>query len=241
MEETVKKIPPSSKRRFPLYLRALSQLHQRGIVRVMSYQIGNMCNISADTVRRDLMYVKHKAKTAAGYQVESLLEAFNEELGTNTSNVKIILIGVGNIGQGLLKYNYIPSHIGKIECAYDVDPSKIGTMINNVPIYDLSKLKQTCPEDCKIAILAIPKDDIDDVVNRLVPLKIKAIINFSDGVPRKRNNIVVHQVDLAKIVSEIVYDFKTKELAEEKVVEANIIEEETELDVPKIDLDNQSL
>ena len=85
MEETVKKIPPSSKRRFPLYLRALSQLHQRGVVRVMSYQIGNMCNISADTVRRDLMYVKHKGKTAAGYEVESLFAAFNEELGTNTN------------------------------------------------------------------------------------------------------------------------------------------------------------
>jgi redox-sensing transcriptional repressor len=147
------------------------------------------------------------------------LEAFNEELGTNTNNVKIILIGAGNIGQGLLKYNYIPSHIGKIECAYDIDPSKIGTIINNVPIYDLSKLKQTCPEDCNIAILAIPKEHIDDIVNRLIPLKIKAIINFSDGIPRKRNNIVVHQVDLAKIVSEIVYDFKTKELDEEEVFE----------------------
>ena len=218
MEETVKRIPPSSKKRFPLYLRALSQLHQRGVVRVMSYQIGNMCNISADTVRRDLMYVKHQGKTAAGYEVESLLEAFNEELGTTSRDVKIILIGVGNIGQGLLKYNLLPSHIGKIECAYDVDPSKIGTIINNVPVYDLSKLKQTCPEDCHIAILAIPKDNIDEVVNRLVPLKIKAIINFSDGVPRKRNNIVVHQVDLVKIVSEIVYDFKSKEMAEDKVL-----------------------
>ena len=212
MEETVKKIPPSSKKRFPLYLRALSQLHQRGVVRVMSYQIGNMCNLSADTVRRDLMYVKHKGKTASGYEVESLLEAFNEELGTTSRNVKIILIGVGNIGQGLLKYNYLPSHIGKIECAYDVDPNKIGTTINNVPIYDISKLKQTCPDDCNIAILAIPKENIDDVVSRLVPLRIKALINFSDGVPRKRSNMVVHQVDLAKIVSEIVYDFKTKEI-----------------------------
>ena len=63
------------------------------------------------------------------------------------------------------------------------------------------------------------------------------------------NTIVLFQIgnfyevlfEDAKIVSEIVYDFKTKELAEEKVVEANIIEEETELDVPKIDLDNQSL
>ena len=110
-----------------------------------------------------------------------------------------------------MKYNYIPSHIGKIECAYDIDPSKIGTTINGVPVYDLANLKKTFPEGCNIAILAIPKDNIDEVVSRLVSLKIKAIINFSDGIPRKRNNVVVHQVDLAKIISEIIYDFKTKQ------------------------------
>ena len=88
----VKKVPPSSKRRYPLYLRALQQLKQRGVERVMSYQIGNMCNVTADTVRRDLMYVKHKGKTAAGYEVESLIEAFNDELGTTGENTKLILI-----------------------------------------------------------------------------------------------------------------------------------------------------
>ena len=211
MEEVIKKVPPSSQKRFPLYLRALQQLHQRGVERVMSYQIGNMCNVAADTVRRDLMYVKHKGKTAAGYEVNSLLDAFNEELGTSQSNAKIVLIGVGNIVQGLLKYNYLPAHVGQIECAYDIDPSKIGTTINGVPVYDLANLKKTFPEGCNIAILAIPKDNIDEVVSRLVSLKIKAIINFSDGIPRKRNNVVVHQVDLAKIISEIIYDFKTKQ------------------------------
>ncbi len=212
MDENTKKIPPSSKRRFPLYLRALQQLKQRGVERVMSYQIGNMCNVAADTVRRDLMYVKHKGKTAAGYDVDSLLEAFNEELGTTSSDAKMVLIGVGNIGLGLLKYNYIPAHVGHIECAYDIDPTKIGSNINGVPVYDYTTLKKTFPTDCKIAILAIPKENIDEVVSRLVSLKIKAIINFSDGIPRKRNNVIVHQVDLAKIVSEIIYEFKTKQI-----------------------------
>jgi redox-sensing transcriptional repressor len=213
MEEVKKKVTPaSSKKRFPLYLRALQQLKQRGVERVMSYQIGNICNVTADTVRRDLMYVKHKGKTAAGYEIDSLLEAFNDELGTSNENTKLILIGVGNIGLGLLKYNYIPSHVGTIECAYDIDPSKVGNVINGVPVYDFSLLKATFPEGCNIAILAIPKDNIDEVVSRLVSLKVKAIINFSDGIPRKRNNVTVHQVDLAKIVSEIIYDFKTKQI-----------------------------
>ena len=211
MEEVKKVAPASSKRRFPLYLRALQQLKQRGVERVMSYQIGNICNVTADTVRRDLMYVKHKGKTAAGYEIDSLLEAFNEELGTAEDNAKLVLIGVGNIGMGLLKYNHIHAHVGHIQCAYDVDPSKIGTTINGVPVYDFASLRKTFPEGCSIAILAIPKDNIDEVVSRLVALKIKAIINFSDGIPRKRNNVTVHQVDLAKIVSEIIYDFKTKQ------------------------------
>lgn len=211
MEEKRKDIPLSSKRRFPLYLRALQQLKQRGVTRVMSYQIGNMCNVSADTVRRDLMYVKHKGKTAAGYEIDSLLEAFNDELGTTGDNTKLVLIGVGNIGIGLLKYNGLQSHIGHIACAYDTDPNKIGSIINGVPVYDFASIKHTFPTDCSIAILAIPKDNIDEVVSRLVTLKVKAIINFSDGVPRKRNNVTVHQVDLAKIVSEIIYDFKTKQ------------------------------
>ena len=174
MEEVIKKVPPSSQKRFPLYLRALQQLHQRGVERVMSYQIGNMCNVAADTVRRDLMYVKHKGKTAAGYEVNSLLDAFNEELGTSQSNAKIVLIGVGNIGQGLLKYNYLPAHVGQIECAYDIDPSKIGTTINGVPVYDLANLKKTFPEGCNIAILAIPKDNSGDPAKNVI-IEIKGV------------------------------------------------------------------
>ena len=139
-----------------------------------------------------------------------LIGALNDELGTTTIDAKIILIGVGNIGQGLLKYNYIPSHIGRIVCAYDIDPRKYNMTINNVPVYNLSSLNQTFPQGCQIAILAIPKERIDEVVSKIVSLGIKAIINFSDGIPRKRNNVVVHQIDLGKIVSEIIYEFKTK-------------------------------
>ena len=207
-----KKTPESTKKRYPLYLRALQQLKQRGLTRVMSYQIANICNVSADTVRRDLMFVKHQGKTSSGYDINGLIEVLSEELGTSSSDAKLVLIGVGNIGQGLLKYNYIPAHVGQIVCAYDIDPNKIGTTINFVPVYDINSLKDTFPKNCNIAILAIPSEAIEDVVSKLVSLKVKAIINFSDGTPRKRNNLVVHQVDLAKIVSEIIYDFKTESI-----------------------------
>jgi len=211
MENKKRNTPSISRKRFPLYLSALQQLKQRGEKRAMSYQIGYLCNVNADTVRRDLMYVNHKSKTAAGYDIDELIFSLNEELGTLNGDEPIIMIGVGNIGAGLIKYNYIPSHVGRIVCAYDIDPSKIGKEINGVPVYAMDSIKQTIPEGCKIAILAIPNDFIDEIVSVLVSLKIRAIINFSDRVPRKRNGVTIHQVDLARIVSEIIYDFKIKE------------------------------
>lgn len=208
MDAKDRKTPSSSRKRYPLYLSALKQLKQRGESRALSYQIGNLCDVNADTVRRDLMYVNHNSKTATGYDIDALINSLSEELGTSQNDEPIILIGAGNIGAGLIKYNYIPSHVGHIVCAYDIDENKIGKSINGVPVYAMSSLKETFPEGCKIAILAIPHNDIDIVVSNLVLLKIKAIINFSDRVPRKRSGITIHQVDLAKIVSEIIYDFK---------------------------------
>lgn len=211
MSELKKKIPSATRKRFPIYLRVLLQFQQRGVNRVMSYQIGRMCDVEANTVRRDLMYLKHEGKPAYGYYVDSLINAFNDELGTKEDE-KIVLIGVGNIGMGLLKYNYLQTRVGKIVCAFEVDPTKINTIVNGVPIYDYKQLKRKFPKNAKIVILAIPGEEIDLVINQLVNLKVKAIINFSDGIPRKRTGLKIHQVELAKIISEIIYEFKSDDI-----------------------------
>ena len=46
----------------------------------------------------------------------------------------------------------------------NIDPNKIGTHINGVPVYDITSLKTTFPSGCNIAILAIPKENIDDEI-----------------------------------------------------------------------------
>ena len=97
------------------------------------------------------------------------------------------LIGAGNIGLGLLKYNLIPAHVGKIVCAYDVDKNKIGKSINGVPIYDYKNIRSTMPEGCNIAILAIPKDDIEDVVAKLISAPKIWIVSHSGSCQNFKN------------------------------------------------------
>ena len=202
-------IPNATKKRFPQYLRVLQELQERGNERVFSYQIGNMMDISEYTVRKDFMFLSVEGKTASGYDINLFIKALEQELGF-TNHEKIILIGVGVLGNALLKYNFVSHRIGKIVCAFDCDKQKTNKKNYGVPVYDMELLSKKIPRDTTIAILAIPKEDLETVINQLMSLKVKAILNFTDGLPRKRKNIKIYNIDLAEMISKTIYDFQSQ-------------------------------
>ena len=71
-------------------------------------------------------------------------------------------------------------------------------------------LSKKIPRDTTIAILAIPKEDLETVINQLMSLKVKAILNFTDGLPRKRKNIKIYNIDLVEMISKTIYDFQSQ-------------------------------
>ena len=204
-----KNIPNATKNRFPQYLRVLQELKERGIEHVRSYQIGNMLDISEVTVRKDFTHLPIYGKTAYGYDLVSLMNVLEKELQL-TKSEKIILIGVGTLGTTLLKYNFNSNRAGKIVCAFDIDPQKYNQKHYGVPVYSIEKITKKMPKDTKIAIIATPKDEVDTLINQLVSLKIEAIINFSDAIPRKRKNIKIYNIDITEIIFKAIYDYKAK-------------------------------
>ncbi len=200
-------IPAITKIRYTQYLRALYELKERGNERILSYQIGSMVEVSASTVRKDFMYLNYIGKSAYGYNINDLIKALEAEIGL-TKKEKIILIGAGSLGHALIKYNFNSHKIGKIVAAFDCDKTKIGTKIYGVTVHDISKIKRKIPKDTKIAILTVPKEEVDPIINTLISLNVEAIINFSDAIPRRRKKIKIYSVDLVEIISKAIYDFK---------------------------------
>lgn len=200
-------IPQATKKRLPQYLRLLYDLKQKGNERIRSYQIGNMLDISNSTVRKDFHYLQSVGKSAYGYNIDELIHSLEKELGSNKQE-KIILIGVGVLGTALLKYNFISNRVGKIVAAFDSDPQKTNQKNYGVPVHHISKISKKILKDVHIAMLAIPKEEIDIVVNQLVKLNIQAIINFSDGIPRKRKNVKIYNIDFAETVTKAIYNCK---------------------------------
>ena len=201
-----KKIPFATRERYPEYLRALRYHQNKGHDKIMSNELARELGINSTSVRRDISYLGHMGRQGYGYDIKKLIDELKKELGDGKDE-GIVLMGVGNMGKALLKYNTFSFQVGTIVCGFDVDPNNIG-IIEDVPVYHYKDLHAKFPKGVKMAILALPGNVAQTVADELIALGVTAFINFSDGVLKTRRRVIVESVDLATIVQEVIYKFK---------------------------------
>lgn len=201
-----KKIPFATRERYPEYLRALRYYQNKGHDKIMSNELARELGINSTSVRRDISYLGHMGRQGYGYDIKKLIDELKKELGDGKDE-GIVLMGVGNMGKALLKYNTFSFQVGTIVCGFDVDPNNIG-IIEDVPVYHYKDLHAKFPKGVKMAILALPGNVAQTVADELIALGVTAFINFSDGVLKTRRRVIVESVDLATIVQEVIYKFK---------------------------------
>lgn len=199
-------IPVATKKRYPIYLRTLRNLYNRGMKRIKSDVIAYEMGIRSTTVRRDLSYLGALGRQGYGYDIQHLIQAFSTEVEVNEHH-EIVLFGLGNMGKALLKYNYLPLHVGEIVAIFETDFSKIGTY-DGLPVYHLSEMDVKWPAKAQIAILACPGNNLQLLVDKLTKKGIKAIVNFSDAKLKVKPRVILNNFDLGQIIQDSVYQVK---------------------------------
>jgi len=198
-----KSVPKATLQRYPIYLKALRQLKSLGIERVMSSELSDYVQIKSTTIRRDLSFLGTLGKQGFGYEVDDLIEIFNEKLGVDFDE-KIILLGAGNLGQALMNYNRWNYIVGEIVCAFDIDEKKVNRDYL-IPVYPLDELEERIPEGCRIAILTVSKD-VQKTVNRLAKLGIRGIVDFTHEHIIVPKDVTVKAVDVVSAIQELVFE-----------------------------------
>jgi redox-sensing transcriptional repressor len=202
------KIPQATAKRLPLYYRFLNNLAAAGKQRVSSSELSEAVKVDSATIRRDFSYFGALGKKGYGYNVIYLLSFFRKTLDQDEIT-KVMLIGVGNLGTALLRYNFLKNNNTRIEMAFDVDESKVGKEISGVPIYHLDDLTtKATEEEVTVAILTVPAQTAQGVADRLVHGGIKGILNFTPARLSLPNHIRVHHIDLAVELQSLIYFLK---------------------------------
>jgi len=192
-----KRIAESTVRRLSMYLRYLEELDGSGQATASSDALAHLCGTTPAQVRKDLSFFGSFGKRGLGYPVHELTERLRDILGLGQA-WQVVIVGAGKIGSALAEYRGFRQRGFQVVGVYDKNPDKIGRAWGDAAVRDIAQL----PADVQsqrvdIAVLAIPSDDAQDVVDRIVAAGIRAILNFAPTQLHVPSQIAVKTVNMA--------------------------------------------
>jgi redox-sensing transcriptional repressor len=182
----------------------LEKFKKFGLETAYSYTLGKESGVSAEQVRKDFSCFKISGHKKGGYNINELLDTFNSIF--NKDKVQhIIIIGLGNIGEALIKYKGFDKHNIKITGVFDINPVKLKKNYN-VPVYSMDMLDDIINKyDVKIAVIAVPAIAAQEVCYDLVECGITGIMNFAPVILRSPDNINIYNIELIPVLEALRY------------------------------------
>lgn len=189
-------IPEPTLRRIPWYLSCISNLSAQGIEFVSSTAIAKEINVDPSQIAKDLSYLNIKGKTRIGYEVRQLETELKDFLGFNRRH-KAVMIGVGSLGAALIADSGLQRYGLDIVAGFDIDPAVIGTVISDVPIYDMKRLQSLRePLQAEIGVIAVPPAAAQAAADSLVQAGILALWNFTPFRIRPHDGAVIQNTSI---------------------------------------------
>ena len=198
-------IPRKTIYRLSAYLRCLARLKQNSIRTVSSEALAKAAGVKSTQLRKDLTYFGQFGTRGLGYDVEQLSRLVSDVLGTNCLQ-PVILVGVGNLGLALLSYRGFEQEGFEIVAGFDKDLQRKRNKQARQPIYPMEQLPEVVRErGIRLAILAVPPLEAQEVARRLVECGITGILNFAPVVLEVTDDVMVNNVNLAIELEHLCY------------------------------------
>ena len=199
------KIPQATTKRLPLYYRFLQNFASEGKQRISSKELSEAMKIDSATIRRDFSYFGALGKKGYGYDVQHLLEFFSQTLDQDEAT-NVALIGVGNLGNAFLKYNFQKNHNTRIVVAFDSKAPMEGTIISDIPVYHPDTLEEKYLEyGAELAILTVSSRSAQKVTDRLAAMNVKGILNFTPVRLTVPDTMKLLTIDLSVELQALIY------------------------------------
>ena len=190
-------VPNPAVRRLSLYLRQLEAFKRKDRRTVSSKQLGESLGLTDAQVRKDFDYFGQFGHTGIGYRVDDLIAQVKRILGTDKT-WNVLLVGAGNLGRALLAYRGFDQKGFRLVAVFDADPGKVGKKHGGFVIQPLSDMAAAVQkQNIKLAMIAVPADNAQDVADQLVAAGVRGLLNFAPVSLTVPPDVALNAVDLA--------------------------------------------
>jgi redox-sensing transcriptional repressor len=202
------KIPDPTIARLPIYFRCLTEMKNNNISVVSSDEISTMAGVKASQFRKDMSYFGEFGIQGLGYPVVHLMERISTIMQLDKTH-EVALIGVGNLGLALAKYNGFSKWNFRISYLYDNNPDVIGTVVNDIVIEDINNIPEKL--DVSVGILTVPREFAQEVADKLINSGVKLLLNFTATFLNVPPDVIVRNVDLTHELAILTYHLESGE------------------------------
>ena len=198
-------IPKKAIYRISIYHRCLRKMRDSGQETVSSSVLAKEAGVTPSQLRKDLGYFGQFGTRGIGYPVAGLILTIRMALGREQLQ-PVILVGAGNLGSALLRYQGFQKEGFEVVAAFDTEPGSARAKTLSIPVHGMDQLDGFVAEKgIKIAILCVPAASAQDVTDQLVSFGVQGILNFSATMLDVPEEVTVNHVDLAMELEHLGY------------------------------------
>ena len=209
-------IPDATVARLPQYLRALSDLAQRGVVSVSSEELAAEAGVRSAKLRRDLSHLGSYGVRGVGYEVAMLAHEITRELGL-AKDWPVAIVGLGNLGHALAAYLGLDTRGFQVVALLDRDPDVIGQEIAGMVVGSVDDLERIVIESgVAIGVIATPALAAQEVCDRFVAVGVGSVLNFAPCVLAVPQGVDVRKVDLSTELQILAFHEQRKATGDHK-------------------------
>ncbi len=188
-------IPDIVVSRLPIYLRALTRMTQEGQQVTSSHELGKRLGISSAQIRKDLSHFGEFGKQGTGYQIEYLVKQLRQILKVDRE-WNVALVGAGDIGNALARYNGFRDRGFRIALILDSDPAKIGRNLSGYTVQDAAQMATLLPEhQVTLAMIAVPAEHAQAVADALAAAGVRGLLNYAPINLKVPEGVQVQYID----------------------------------------------
>lgn len=181
----------------------IKELEKCGIEKLTSDIIGDCLNQKPNTVRKHILTIcprdekggwgKRKSSKEVRKELEIALK-FNKD-------IKACIIGLGTMGTFLLEYfnfNKNNDEPFSIIAGFDSNINRLETIKTDIELYPSYRIEEIIKQKkIDIAIIALPQEQMSNVVERCERAGIRGILNFSGSVIKTKNKkLIVRDINI---------------------------------------------
>jgi redox-sensing transcriptional repressor len=207
-------VPNPAVRRLSLYLRQLEAFKRKDRRTISSKQLGESLGLTDAQVRKDFAYFGQFGHPGIGYRVDDLIAQVKRILGTDKT-WNVLLVGAGNLGRALMAYKGFDQKGFRLVAVFDADAAKVGKKQASFVIQPLSELAATvASKGIKLAMIAVPADNAQDVADQLVTAGVRGLLNFAPVSITVPPDVALNAVDLAVQLEQLSFQVSLSSISQ---------------------------